>query len=456
MKQEKKDFLYVSITSDRLSAKIDCIDEYNESKMTITQDLIDQLLTEHHITYGINEEKLQLLLSAPSASHFPVTIAEGIPAQHGKDGKIVYEFNFSSEVKKTDDWNFRDVMRIPSVKNGQKLATIIEPTKGENGIDVCGNPISARPGKPMIMRAGKNVEYNETDHAFYATLEGQASAFHQTIEVQPVFEVHDSLSMKTGNLNFVGTVIIRGDVPTGYTVKADGDVKIYGIVEAATVISGGSVYVSEGLAGLQKGHIKAAHNIHVGYINQGIAHAGESIYVENSILHSECEANKDIYCEQNIIGGSISAGQTIEAKDIGNRLSTKTDISLGISKKVNEQERKLIAKKKELLVTKNNLKMIGEKLQSQSKQNKQIQLTLQRQKNSYTQTVNHLEKIETALTQLNSSLGDEQVAELIVNNHMYPNTIISFGKYKRKIEQNHHYVHVFLSDNEIVIHVQHN
>src|SRR5699024_7083456 len=110
------------------------------------------------------------------------------------------------------------------------------------------------------------------------------------IEVHEVYQVDETLSMKTGNLDFVGSIVIRSDVPTGYIVRAGGDIKVFGIVEAAEVHAGGSLFISEGLAGLQKGTITAGGDIHIGYINQGKAEAGDSIYVENSILHSECIA----------------------------------------------------------------------------------------------------------------------------------------------------------------------
>src|SRR5699024_11752661 len=106
-----------------------------------------------------------------------------------------------------------------------------------------------------------------------------------------------------------GSVIIHGDIPSGFTVKAEGDIKVFGIVEAATVIAGGSGYISEGIAGLLKGSITASENIHVGYINQGIVYAGASLYVENSIIDSECTAKKNVMRKQgNIIEVSNSAG----------------------------------------------------------------------------------------------------------------------------------------------------
>src|SRR5699024_3320140 len=107
---------------------------------------------------------------------------------------------------------------------------------------------------------------------------------------------------------------------------------------------------------------------YVGYVNQGIASAGKSIYVENSIIHSECTAKERVHCKQgNIIGGTTSAGESIEAKDIGNRLSTKTEISFGFDKSMLEQEQRLIEEKKELEKTFKKYIIISDKIKKKKK-----------------------------------------------------------------------------------------
>src|SRR5690625_1752307 len=214
------------------------------------------------------------------------------------------------------------------------------------------------------------------------------------IIVHPLYEVNETLSMKTGNLDFIGSIIIKGDVPTGYTVQAKGDIKIFGIVEAATIIAGGSVYVSEGLAGLQKGFIQAGENIHIGYINQGIMQTKNSIYVENSIIHSKVTANNEIFCHRgNIIGGSLSAGQMIEAKDIGNRLSTETNINLGVNQSVVEEMTNLEQEKKELTATLQQLLTIGERLKN-TELNAKTRITLLRQRNSQLKITEKIKEID--------------------------------------------------------------
>ncbi|WP_249869762.1 DUF342 domain-containing protein [Oceanobacillus saliphilus] len=449
-----EDYFHIELSHDQMSAQLHYKESYEERDMSLDESTFRSFLDAHHIVYGIVQEKVAQLLSNLIELEFPLVIANGLPVIDGEDGKIQYELNLNTKLEKTSDWDFRNVMRIPSVVKGQKLATIFAPTEGVEGINVKGNPVPAKPGKPVAVKAGKNVVFREENMSFYAATDGQISIVGNYIHIQPVYQVPETLSMKTGNLDFTGTVIIHGDVPTGFHVKADGDVKIFGMVEAAEVIAGGSVYVSEGMAGQGTGFIKAGENITIGYINQGNVHAENDLYVENSILHSECVADGHIFCQKgNIIGGSLSAGKAVEAKDIGNRLSTKTEIIFGLNKKISNKEDELLAKQKELKETLRKLALIGSKLEKQDMvSNPKLRISFLRQKNSVRKTEGKLEMIEGILEKMNSSIGSEKEAYLIVRNFIHQNTIVAFGKYQKKITSSHHYVKMNLVNNEIKIH----
>lgn len=451
-KPQINEYFYIKTSPDHMSALIYCTQSYQPKNLNLSEEMIEDLLNEHRIVFGINKQSIKRITSKLDHHEFPITIAEGSPPQHGEDGYITYEANLSSDITRTSNWNFREIMRIPSVKKGEKLATIVAPTKGVAGTNVFGKRVPAQPGKHVSTKAGKNVVFKESNRSFYSAIEGQISVNERYIEVHPVYEVNETLSMKTGNLDFVGSIIIHGDVPTGYTVRAEGDIKIFGIVEAATVVAGGSIFISEGLAGLQKGKIKAADDIHIGYINQGFAQAGQSIHVENSVIHSTCIAKGRIFCQHgNIIGGTLSAGKSIEAKDIGNRLSTKTDISLGVNQFIDREEQNLLQQKKELQATIEKLETIGKQLRTTYKHDPNMRVTLLRQKRSLEKTSKQLKKVEEQLLHIHSYLGSERESILRVRNHLYPNVIISFGKYKRTIQSIHRHVTVKLKRNEIEV-----
>ncbi|MGY0691584.1 DUF342 domain-containing protein [Virgibacillus sp. FSP13] len=448
-----QDYFYIKTTTDRMMAELYRTDGLEDIDLNWTENSWRDFFNKHKILQGILEDSIQSLATRIDDIDFPIMIAKGVPAQHGKDGEIKYDFNLNPEFDKSAEWNFRDVMRIPSVQKGQRLATVYMPTEGTNGIDVYGNEVQAQPGKPVSFKSGENVVYNKQDHSFYAAEDGQVSVDSCYIMVHNVYQVNESLSMKDGNLDFVGSIVINGDVPTGYTVKAKGDIKIFGMVEAATLIAGGSIFISGGIAGLQKGIVEADGSIHAGYINQGIVHAGNDLFVESSILHSECTARNNIYCQKgNIIGGELSAGKLMEAKDIGNRMSTKTEIVFGLDKPIAEKEKKLLKEKEELLASLEKLTILGNKLANQDdKKNPKIRITKLKQRHSYNQTAERLAEVDEELHQLNAQIGKEQEAKLMVCGQLYSNVMIAFGKYKRKIDTTNQHVQVKLVSNEITI-----
>ncbi|GAB3794778.1 DUF342 domain-containing protein [Virgibacillus kimchii] len=448
------DFFHIAVSGDRMAAELQLKDSDLLPNFNIDEDAVRQLLHDYNIKYGFNEGNLRRFQTNPTPDIFPLVIAKGTPAIHGKDGKVNFVTNIHpTEIQRSPGCNFRDVMRIPSIKKGEKIANVINPTEGENGRDVHGHVIPARQGKPSKMKSGKNTVFSETSQSFYAAANGQLSVSGKNIHVQPVYEINETLSMKEGNLEFTGTIIIRGNVPSGYTVKAEGDIKVFGIVEAATLISGGSIFITEGLAGQKKGYIRAEESIRLGYINQGKVFAGNDLFVENSIIHSVCTVKNHVFCQKgNIIGGVLSVGKTLEAKDIGSRFGAKTEIVFGLDKVLQNQQEKWSKEKEQLQETIQKLTILGEKLKQQnSERDPKARIMLLRQKNSYAKAKKKLADIETVLEESVAQIGRESEAELIVNNYLFNQVTVAFGKYKRMIKSDYHYVKMYLRKNEIVI-----
>lgn len=446
---------YLKIASDQMSAEL----WYNEERIVdllqlkITEEELNTFLEENNILYGIVETEKAKLIRAVSVTDFPITIAVGKQPKKGMDGQIKHEFDMSTTVIREEEWDFREVMRIPMVEKGTKLLTLIPPTSGEKGRSVLGKEVIPKPGKPVLLRAGKNVEFNEQDQSFYASERGQVNLNSKMIYVDTVYEVFEDISMKTGNIDFVGTVIIRGNVPTGFTIKAEGDIKVFGLVEGAKIIAGGSVFISEGMAGLKSGFIRAEKDIHIGYINQGKIEAGRNIFVENSILHSDCSATKTILCQNgNIIGGISHAGEMIKVKDVGNRMNTLTELSFGLDKKSEAVLQQLEDEKEKLLPNIDKLTFLMKKIElSPPDQIKKQAITLLKLKNALKKSREQLDSIEEQISELQVTINNAQNASLQVKGTIYSNVVVSFGKYRRKIDKNYDHVNVRLDRNEVNI-----
>lgn len=441
----------VEIEKNRLHATIELI-EKSEDNLSFTYEEFIHFLNKEKIVFGIKEDVAREISIRPLSISYPIIIAEGYPPKDGIDAYLLDEVQ-SDKCVKREKFNFRNVIEIPSVKAGQPLATVIPSTPGTTGMDVTGRIIPAKNGKPLKIRPGKNVILNGS--TFYSTSDGQLSLTNKTISVNPVFEVNGDLDLKTGNIDFIGNVVIRGNVPSGYEVKAGGDIKIFGLVEAAVIYAEGNIVISGGVSGGHKGNLIAKGNIQAAYLNQANVQAEQDVIVENSVLHSNVQAGGSLYSRKAlIIGGIISVGRDLHIKEVGNRLFTKTEIHAGADLKVAEKENALHKEKQEL---NNNLKklvniehkllQLGKVAGSLTKEQKELIL---KQRVTKDHIIQQLKEIDEEFERLEIEINEKQDSSIFIYENIFPNTTLHFGKYAMQIQKKYSNSRYYFSNGEIV------
>lgn len=446
----------IHVSKDRLTAEISLKNEIFEDT-EITVDQLKEILKVRRVVFGIKEDVLQEICKDIYGIDYPITVAEGIMPEKGRDGYLINKTELDDEQKTEEDdgkaFNFRNVMKIKSVKNGQLLAKIVEATMGIPGKDVYGNTIQAKNGKPLRLRPGKNVLYHMD--SVFATTDGQISITPNTVNVFPVFEVNGDLDLKTGNIDFIGNVIIRGNVPTGYSIKAGGDIKVIGLVEGAHLVAGGSVSISGGIAGAYKGSVEAGVDILANYLNQAVCKAGRNVSVESYILHSSITSGGKVVCRKgHIIGGETSAMESIEAIDFGNQHYMQTVLYVGSPPKNLEREAEI---HKELKETREALKKLGALFERIKKRQlthghitEQDQLLLKKQQLTVSTQEEHLHELEQELLRLRGEGHMDSNVFLKAKGVIYPNTQIHFGKYSKPVQSKIQAVKIYLEYGEIV------
>mgnify|MGYP001214715399 CR=1 FL=1 len=460
----------LKISSDKMTAWVQVNKGYldslyseysiDEVKQSLSTFNLENWLKEQKIVYGINQENCLNLINNIDFVDEQVEVAHGKRPVHGKDGYVEFLVNYKMtlSIEQKGQIDFKEVMKIPKVEVGDKLARIHKPTDGINGIDIYGNEIKAKRGKEARIKVGENVKLIEDEDIIYSTGNGQVSVTGNKINVLPVFEVNQDLDLSIGNIDFNGSVIIRGDVPNGFTVKARGDIQVYGLVEAASLEAGGSILINEGFSGLGKGKLIAGLDIHIGNVNQGILEAGRNVLVDKSILHSQVIAKDTVYCKSgNIIGGVVSAGKKIYGQNIGNRLSTKTYLYLGENKKVLEEKKRINNEMIEIANQIKKLELIGENL-LKIKQNRPLtnneEMTLKRQQQSLNQYIHQLNELKDSLRQyepVNDHLTSDEKLVVFVHNVIYPNVTIVSGKYSQPFQTEYKHIKVSFSGSDFHI-----
>lgn len=442
----------VKLTKDRLTAVLDLTDRNKLD--SVTMDSLSDLLRDNKITYGVKLEVLESIARNPFSVTFPIAIAQGKPAVSGTDSYLRNEIKLIKSGE-NEAFNFRVVMHIPSVFKGQLLATAIPAGEGICGVDVTGRPIPARRGRPLKIKAGKNVLYES--EKFYSILDGKVSITNKSISVNPVFEVQGDVDLKTGNLDFVGNIVIKGNVPSGYELKAGGDILVHGMVEAATLNAAGNIIVQGGIAGAMKGSITAGGNVLANYFNQAYVKASQDVVVKTSILHSRVTAGGNVDCKAGtLIGGTISAGRNIILKGLGNELFTKTELAVGWDPILEKSEIETIQSIESAQLNIKKLAEIEAKLAGIAKQTGKLTMEQQKMINKQRATRSNIEisilELKEELTCLQYEKQDRLHSSLFVFDKVFPNTKVYFGKYALVTNQIYNQVRFCLENSEICIH----
>ena len=306
---------------------------------SITIDDIMDKIKQAGIVYGIDNLAIESAINRPGSTS---VCAKGLQPINGVNASITYLVDLESKGRpvELDDGrvDFKNLNMFTVVQQDELLAEKVPATPGTAGIDVLGNEVQAKPGKDVVLPTGKNVYAVEGLKA-YAGQAGQIVIVNKKISVIPLIEVKGDVDLSTGNIEFVGSVIVKGSVQTGFTVKAAGNVEIAGNVSGG-IVEGKNVTVRMGIQGMNKGYITASENVVAKYIENATVFAAKDVFVSDVILHSKVSAGKRVIVEERrglIVGGQISAGEEIRAKTIGTHSATNTDIEVGVNPALREE-----------------------------------------------------------------------------------------------------------------------
>lgn len=443
--QTLETYLRLQTSADKLSAflTINRLTDY----FSCTAEELECFARSKGIVYGLRTDVLNQIAADPVAYCKEQTlIAQGTAPVPGKDGyvKLIYDMDKkNSRPAETDDGkiDFKEVVQLKNVIRGQLIAERFEPEPGPHGMTVTGEMIPPRLGKQVRFKIGKNVVVNDEQTAMYSTIDGMITMTDKDkINVFPIYEVNGDVDYSIGNIDFVGTVVIRGNVLSGFRIRASGDIRVIGGVEGAEIESEGSVEITGGILAGSKGFVKAGRNVRCSFIQDGNVIAGEDVLVTQSIMHSHVKAGKSVICEGTkglIVGGVVQAGDAVSARIIGNSMSTATSIEVGVKPEYRAELLELrtkirqnadsLDKTEKALVILDQLAAAGQ-LKS-DRLALRIKLTATKR-----QTVHENEQMKSRVLEIEKTLEDSSVSKVDVANTVYGGTKVVIGRYTKFIK----------------------
>ncbi|WP_031484835.1 FapA family protein [Maridesulfovibrio frigidus] len=216
--------------------------------------------------------------------------------------------------------DFYNIGYVQSVVIGQVLAE----WKDEES-EVCSDGHRQCPEK--IFPKGPNTKINPEDpNQLIATKNGYV--FYnadQLITVKELLNIRGDVGLTTGNIFFVGDLIVHGSVKSALEIKAY-NVNVKGVIEQANIKAGGFLKCDGGIKGNSAAHIESKGSIRASFCENATLISGKNIIIDKSCMHSTvyCEGKFAVkgrlcggpcYSDQFIyVGGQLGGGLSIPAQ----------------------------------------------------------------------------------------------------------------------------------------------
>ena len=291
-------------------------------------------IEESDVSYGINQGLLADIIEKKQYMQLFI-IAQGTEPVNGIDAQIVDKTDCrkSREFRQDEKGkvDFKDLDLYENVTKDQVICELIPAVDGMPGMDITGKELPFIPGKILTLKNGKNTIISENGLLLLAAVDGYVSYKQDQYSVEPILTIPENVDYSIGNIDFSGDVVIQGDVRFGFTVKAQGSITVMGMVEGAELIAEGDIIIKKGMNGNHSGTLNAKGEVRVSYLENCTVSASGAVYADSII---SC----DIYSESSVIlggsrgiviGGSVTALHSVEARMIGSKSQRETTIILG-------------------------------------------------------------------------------------------------------------------------------
>jgi uncharacterized protein (DUF342 family) len=326
----------VKIDQEALVAKVIVPDGFDPARLEET--LLAKLVQQCGIVIDSAIEKLlQKIVETfrQEQKRLEQVIARGTAAVDGENGRLEWVEGFDptagpaavtqDESGAVDYYNQVSYVRV---EKGTHVATLHEPTPGEDGCDVTGRAIRARPGRRYDIKIDAGVDLDGTGRII-AQVDGLLEYEHGVLKVSRLFEIRGSVDFGTGNVDFDGTVVVREGVRDRFKLEATEDVVVDGLIEAASINCGRNFTCHQGMAGKGRGQLDVDGNAVAGYLDDVKGCVKGSLTVQREMINCELTIGGDLICDKGrVIGGNVAVSGRVQIAALGSNAEKETTLIL--------------------------------------------------------------------------------------------------------------------------------
>ena len=360
-----------------------------------------------------------------------VTVARGQAQAPGEEGRIIWALNIASgnvpKIRTDGKADFRHLSQYEAVKKDDEILSLLPGTQGVQGQTVTGLPVQVTKPKIVSIPTGKNTRLSEDGLTLYSAVDGVAMLQGDEVIIDTICHIKGDVNFSTGNVKYQGTVLIDGDVRSGFRVEATDSIHINGTVEAAEIYSkSGSIFIQNGILGRNRARILAGDTLECGFMQDATVSVKNDVIIKHYAMNSKITSGGKVILIKNegvLRGGKTIAEKGIELLVAGSEQNVLTELVLTRSDMGEEQSM--------LWQAKTRLTGEQEKLDMLIKRMEFLELLRQRLHSLSDERMQELERLRKDISVVKKSINKaEQEAQGIATetSERFPESIVKIRK----------------------------
>lgn len=296
----------------------------------VTLDKVMSALSEKNVSFGILKDELERAVEQKRYDENICAACWEAPTD-GVDGTIKYFYRTDKCTAPVENEHgvvdYKNLGLVRNITAGTPIAEITLPTDGEPGRDITGMVVQQKKGTPVNLNIGAGTSLINDGTQLIAAVDGNLVFRNGSFCVDETLLINGDVDVSTGNIDFIGSVTVKGSVFEGFRVTSKKDISVLGSVNGAELMADGNINVKIGII---NSRVDCRGDVKLGFCENSKVSCDGNVD-SASFVGGEVFAGRDLIASGKgvIMGGKYTALNNVDASVIGSDNYVKTEITLG-------------------------------------------------------------------------------------------------------------------------------
>jgi len=353
--------IVIALDADAMRAALSLHPDPEAARVFDMEDILSALEAAR-VTRGTDQRVLGKLLHEARQGRPPgelVVVARGQSGTAGRDAYLTYPpfERYANNERLPKEAIELTQSQIVNVNVGETVAIYHALEDGSPGCNVRGEYLAVEPGIDVTPRAGRNLRRD--GERIIATIDGRLVVQERILQVEENVRIDGDLTVLYGDIDFVGNILVYGNIESGLTIHGHRDITVHGSVFGSTIICDRNLTVKNGIVGGEDAYVEVHGDFEASFVeNLQLSVWGDCI-IQKSLVntHLYCGRQVTMPGRGHLVSGEVHARDGIEVAQVGVPVGTKAKLAVGIDALAN---RRILDIERELGAAEARIKRIRE------------------------------------------------------------------------------------------------